>query len=147
MTYLPSWPTHSGLHQSLAHLELLRSLCTTQILNISHNEHFMKRRIQRRNRISQGRAKLRALQGFRWSIAPIREILRIIVAFLILRLLVDGVVQKLVILAALPARLIYSYLDEPRAELGISPEGMQVYKGLEKRLLRRFLCVRFILQY
>jgi len=98
----------------------------------------MKRRIQRRDRIPEGRAKLGPLQGFRWSIAPIREILRIIVAFLILRLLVDGVVQKLVLLAALPTRLIYSYLDEPRAELGISPEGMQVYKGLEKRLLCRF---------
>ena len=44
-------------------------------------------------------------------------------------------------------RFDYSYLDEPRAELGISPEGLQVYKGLEKRLPRRFLGVRFILQY
>jgi hypothetical protein len=44
-------------------------------------------------------------------------------------------------------RFDYSYLDEPRAELGISTEGMQVYKGLEKRLPRRFLGVRFILQY
>jgi hypothetical protein len=58
-----------------------------------------------------------------------------------------GVAQKLVILAALHTRLIYSHLDEPRAELGISPERMQVYKGFEKRLPRRFLGVRFILQY
>ena len=112
IAYLQSCPKQSGLHQSPANVEDLRSLCNTQIPNISHNEHFMKRRIQRRNRIPQGRAKLGPLQGFRWRIAPIREILGKIVAFLILRLLVDGVVQKLVILAALPTRLICSDLDE-----------------------------------
>src|SRR5262249_26423634 len=59
---------------------------------------------------------------------------------------VHGLMQKHAVLASFHPRLIHRYLNEPSAELAFAPEGTQVTKRLEERLLCSLFSVCFILQ-